>query len=177
MRSDDPSSRDYVYSFDRPGWFDAVGVECGAAREAAALFDLSTYSKFLVQGPGALDGLRRLCASDVDVAPGNVVYTTMCNAQGGIEMDPTVTRLDEDRFLVSAPTLAQRRTEGLLRRGLPETATVTDVTSGLAVLLVTGPRARDVLSAVADADLSNDAFPFLAARTWTWGGRAGGCCA
>ena len=59
-----------------------------AAREAAALFDLSTYSKFLVQGTGALDGLRRLCASDVGVEPGTVVYTTMCNAGGGIEMDP-----------------------------------------------------------------------------------------
>jgi 4-methylaminobutanoate oxidase (formaldehyde-forming) len=88
----------------------------------------------------------------------------MCNAGGGIEMDPTVTRLEEDRFLVSAPTLAQRRMEGLLRGGLPATATVTDVTSGMAVLLVTGPQARAVLSEVVDADLSPEAFPFLAAR-------------
>jgi 4-methylaminobutanoate oxidase (formaldehyde-forming) len=163
-KDDDPASREYRYSFDRPGWFVAVGVECRAARRDVALFDLSTYSKFLVQGPGALDGLQRLCASDVDVAPGTVVYTVLCNDGGGIEMDPTVTRLAEDRFLVSAPTLAQRRTEGLLRRSLPGSATVTDVTSGMAVLLVAGPRARDVLSAVADADLSNEAFPFLAAR-------------
>lgn len=161
--SDDPRSREYAYSFDRPGWFDAVAVECRAARQAAALFDLSTYSKFLVQGSGALEGLQRLCASDVDVEPGRVVYTTMCNAGGGIEMDPTVTRLEEGRFLVSAPTLAQRRMEGLLRGGLPSTATVTDVTSGLAVLLVTGPHARAVLAGVVDADLSDEAFPFLAA--------------
>ena len=145
-KDDDPESREYAYSFDRPGWFDAVGVECRAAREAAALFDLSTYSKFLVQGPAALEGLQRLCASEIDVEPGRVVYTTMCNAGGGVEMDPTVTRLEEDRFLVSAPTLAQRRMEGLLRGGLPTTAAVTDVTSGMAVLLVTGPRSREVLS-------------------------------
>ena len=88
-----------------------------------------------------------------------------------------MTRLDEDRFLVSAPTLAQRRTEGLLRRGLPATATVTDVTSGLAVLLVTGPRARDVLSTVADTDLSDEAFPFLAAREVELGWAPGGRCA
>src|SRR5439155_3776328 len=105
-----------------------------------------------------------LCAGDVDVLPGRVMYTTMCNVGGGIEMDPAVTRLEEDRFLVSAPTLAQRRMEGLLRGGLPSTATVTDVTSGMAVMLVTGPLAREVLAGVVDADLSDDAFPFLAAR-------------
>src|SRR5262249_51523008 len=84
---DDPASREYGYSFDRPGWFDAVGAECRAAREGAALFDLSTYSKFLVQGAGALDGLQRLCASDVDVAPGTVGYTVLCNEDGGIGVD------------------------------------------------------------------------------------------
>jgi glycine cleavage system aminomethyltransferase T len=108
--------------------------------------------------------LQHLCASEIDVEPGRVVYTTMCNTGGGIEMDPTVARLEEDRFLVSAPTLAQRRMEGLLRGGLPPAATVTDVTSGMAVLLVTGPRSREVLSDVVDADLSDEAFPFLAAR-------------
>ena len=95
------------------------GRRCGATRTGPRLFDLSTYAKFLVQGPGALDGLQRLCTSNVDVASGSVVYTLLCNEQGGIEMDPTVTRLDEDRFLVLAPTLYQRRTERLLRNGLP----------------------------------------------------------
>jgi len=160
----DESTREYGYSFDRPNWFGPVAEESRAAREGIALFDLSTYSKFLVEGAGALTGLQRLFTSDLDVPRGRVVYTLACNERGGIEMDPTVTRLDEDRFLVAAPTLAQRRTEMLLRSGLPPDATVTDVTSGFAVLLVTGPRAREALSAVTDADLSNDAFPFLAAR-------------
>ena len=78
---------------------------------------------------------------------GKVVYTLLCNERGGIEMDPTVTRLDEDRFLVLAPTLYQRRTEMLLRNGLPPGATVTDVTSGFATLHLAGPRSRDVLVA------------------------------
>ncbi|HXY71307.1 MAG TPA: FAD-dependent oxidoreductase [Actinomycetota bacterium] len=160
----DEATRDYGYSFDRPNWFAPVGEEGRAAREGAALFDLSTYSKFMVEGAGALAGLQRLFTSDLDVPCGRVVYTLACNERGGIEMDPTVTRLGEDRFLVAAPTLAQRRTEMLLRAGLPREATVTDVTSGFAVLLLTGPRAREVLSATTDTALSNEAFPFMAAR-------------
>jgi 4-methylaminobutanoate oxidase (formaldehyde-forming) len=129
-----------------------------------ALFDLTTYSKFIVQGPGAVDGLQWLCASDVDVPIGRVVYTLLCNDRGGIEMDPTVTRLAEQIFLVVAPTAYQRRTEALLRAGLPPDAAVTDVTSAFAVLHLAGPRSRELLQRLTDADLSDDAFPFLSAR-------------
>jgi 4-methylaminobutanoate oxidase (formaldehyde-forming) len=90
-----------------------------ATRERVALYDLSTYAKFIVQGPEAVAGLQHLCTSNVDVDIGRVVYTLLCNERGGIEMDPTVTRLDDDRYLVIAPTLYQRRTEMLLRNGLP----------------------------------------------------------
>src|SRR4051812_2851558 len=152
------------YDFDRPSWFGPVGEEMKACRERAALFDLSTYAKFLVQGPTALEGLQQLCTSNVDVAVGRVVYTLLCNERGGIEMDPTVTRLGEDRFLILAPTLYQRRTEMLLRNGLPVGATVTDVTSGFATLHVAGPSSRAILSRLTDEDLSNEGFPFLTCR-------------
>ena len=152
------------YDFERPSWFGPVGEEMGAARDGVALFDLTTYSKFIVQGPGALSGLQWLCASDVDVPIGRVVYTLLCNDRGGIEMDPTVTRLAEQIFLVVAPTAYQRRTEALLRTGLPPDATVTDVTSAFAVLHLAGPRSRELLQRLTDADLSDDAFPFLSAR-------------
>jgi 4-methylaminobutanoate oxidase (formaldehyde-forming) len=92
------------------------------------------------------------------------VYTLLCNERGGIEMDPTITRLGPDRFLVLAPTLTQRRTEGLLRRGLPPGAVVTDVTSGWATLHMAGPRSRDLLARLTDADVSAAAWPFLQAR-------------
>ncbi|HEY6567821.1 MAG TPA: FAD-dependent oxidoreductase [Actinomycetota bacterium] len=153
-----------TYDFDEPSWFPAVRDEVRATREAVALYDLSTYSKFVVEGPGALAGLQRLCASNVDVPVGRIVYTVLCNEQGGIEMDPTVTRLAEDRFLVLAPTLAQRRTEMLLRNGLATDAIVTDVTSGWATMHVAGPSSRELLGRVTDEDLSNEAFPFLSAK-------------
>jgi len=123
-----------------------------------------TYAKFIVQGPDAVDRLQRLCTSYVDVPDGRIVYTLFCNERGGIEMDPTVTRLAEDRFLVLAPTLFQRRTEMLLRDGLPRGATVTDVTSAYATLHIAGPKSRSVLGALTDQELSNEAFPFLSAR-------------
>jgi 4-methylaminobutanoate oxidase (formaldehyde-forming) len=152
------------HDFDRPSWFPAVADEVRAAREGAALFDLSSYAKFLVQGPEALASLDALCASSIDVPVGRVVYTTICNERGGIEMDPTITRMGEESFLVVAPTLYQRRTEMLLRGALSDGATATDVTSGFAVLHVAGPASRDVLASIVDADVSNDAFPFLTAQ-------------
>jgi 4-methylaminobutanoate oxidase (formaldehyde-forming) len=159
------AKREYVYSFGKQNWFEPVETECRAARQSAALFDLSTYAKFMVEGPDALTWLQRLSASDVDVPAGRVVYTTWCNERGGIELDPTVTRLDESRFLVAAPTMWQRRTEWLLRRGAPPGAVITDVTGGYAVLAVQGPRSRDVLVRLTDADLSDEALPFLAAAS------------
>jgi 4-methylaminobutanoate oxidase (formaldehyde-forming) len=153
-----------TYSFTDPSWFGPLAEEVRATREGVALYDLTTYSKFLVQGPEALAGMQRLCASNVDVAIGRIVYTLLCNERGGIEMDPTVTRLGEDRFLVLAPTLAQRHTEMLLRNGLPAGATVTDVTSGSATLHLAGPRSRELLARLTDEDLSSEGFPFLTAR-------------
>ncbi len=151
------------YDFDTPSWFGPVAEEVSATRERVALFDLSTYAKFLVQGPGAAEALARLMTSRLPPV-GRLAYTLFCNERGGIELDPTVTRLADDRFLVVAPTLAQRRAEGLLRNGLPADAVLTDVTSGYAVLHVAGPRSRELLQRVTSADLSADAFGFLDAR-------------
>jgi glycine cleavage system aminomethyltransferase T/glycine/D-amino acid oxidase-like deaminating enzyme len=160
-----PSGPTAGYSYTEPSWFKAVGDEVRATREGVALYDLTTYAKFEVAGPGALAGLQRLVTSDLDSPPGRVVYTIIADERGGILMDPTVTRLAEDRFLVLAPTVAQRRTEALLRAGLPRDAVVTDVTSGLATLHVAGPRSRDLLSRLTDAGVAGDAWPFLEART------------
>ncbi|MBA2718561.1 MAG: FAD-dependent oxidoreductase [Chloroflexi bacterium] len=157
----DPS---VTYDFEAPSWFPSIREEVRATRTGVALYDLTTYSKFLVEGPEALNGLQRLATSDLDVAVGRIQYTLLCNERGGIEMDPTITRLEKDRFLVLAPTLTQRRMEGLLRRGLPAGAVVTDVTSGWATLHLAGPGSRELLSRLTDVDVSASAWPFLHAR-------------
>jgi 4-methylaminobutanoate oxidase (formaldehyde-forming) len=159
-----PSDRDTPYdqSFDRPAWFDLHAEEHLAVRNDLGLFDLTSFAKFLVQGPDAAAALDHLCSSRMHVAPGRVVYTLLLNERGGIEADLTVTRLDAERYLLVLPGTMQRRAMHWLKRHLPRDlrATITDVTAAEAVIGVMGPRARDFLQATSGADLSSAACPF-----------------
>jgi 4-methylaminobutanoate oxidase (formaldehyde-forming) len=154
----------YRYSYGRQNWFEAVSGEHRAARETVALFDLSSFAKFRVQGPGALPSLQRATSADLDRRTGSVVYTCLLNRRGGIETDATVTRLADESFLVVAPNIAQTRTLQVLRGASAAAAVVTDVTSGLGAMAVMGPQARRLLERLTDADLDDDAFPFGTAR-------------
>jgi 4-methylaminobutanoate oxidase (formaldehyde-forming) len=151
-----------VYSFVRQNWMPAAAAEHRAAREAVAVFDQTSFSKFVVEGRDAEAVLQRLCANDVAVAPGRIVYTGMLNDRGGYESDLTVTRLAADRFFIVTGTAQATRDADWIRRhvGAGERALLTDVTSAYAVLSVMGPRARALLERVTDADLSAAAFPF-----------------
>ena len=152
----------YEYSYARQNWFEASASEHRAAREKVALFDMSSFAKFMVQGRDAEKVLNRICANDVAVVPGKAVYTSWLNERGGIESDLTVTRLQEDVFLVITAGASQTRDLAWLHKNIPDKAhvTVTDVTSGYAVLSVMGPESRKLLSKLTPANLSNEAFPF-----------------
>ena len=152
----------YEYSYGRQNWFEHSAAEHRACREGAAYFDQTSLAKLLVQGPDACAVLNRISSADVDVEPGTSVYTTWLNDRGGIEADLTVNRLDEERFLVVTAFSTQVKDADWIARHTPDGArmTVTDVTSGYAVLGVFGPRARDIVAPLTDADLSNEAFPF-----------------
>jgi glycine cleavage system T protein len=155
----------YRYSYGRQNWFPFSAAEHRAVREAVGLFDQSSFTKLRLDGPDALDVLQRLCANDVDVAPGRMVYTQMLNARGGIEADLTVTRLAADAFLIVTAAAAATHDADWIRRHLGEArAALTDVTSAQAVLGVMGPHSRTLLQRLTDADLSNEAFPFLTSR-------------
>jgi glycine cleavage system aminomethyltransferase T/glycine/D-amino acid oxidase-like deaminating enzyme len=156
----------YEYSYGRQNWFDAVAAEHAAARERVAMFDLSSFAKIEVAGAGACELLQRACTQNVDVATGRVVYTLFCNPRGGIELDGTVARLGEDRFLVLTPGVTQHKTVSWLRRlaGPGAPVGVHDATSGYATLAVMGPSSRELLSRISPADLSNEAFPWGRAR-------------
>ncbi|HXH83282.1 MAG TPA: FAD-dependent oxidoreductase [Candidatus Tectomicrobia bacterium] len=157
--------RAYRYSYGRQNWFPCAAAEHRAVREAVGLFDQSSFAKFRLEGPDALAVLQRLCANDVDVPPGRVVYTQMLNARGGIEADLTVTRLDDQAFLVVTAAAASTHDADWIRRHLGTArAVLTDVTSAFAVLGVMGPRSRSLLSRLTDADLANGAFPYLTSR-------------
>lgn len=160
------------HTFGRPNWFDAVGEEHRAARETAALFDQSSFSKLLVVGPDAAQALSWICANSVDRPVGRTTYTHLLNRHGGIEADVTANRLSRDRFLIVAGTSFGRYTQGWIERNLPvgSRVTVVDVTSAYATLSLMGPRSRDILGAVTTADLSSTAFPFASCREITIGG-------
>jgi 4-methylaminobutanoate oxidase (formaldehyde-forming) len=156
----------YRYSWKRQNWFEHSAAEHKAVREAVGLFDMTSFAKFRVEGRDAEAVLQRICANDVAVPPGRIVYTQWLNARGGIEADLTVTRLSETAFLVVTGAASAARDLAWLRRHMPEEAhcTVTDVTAGEAVIVVMGPNARALLQPLTDTDLSNAAFPFSTAR-------------
>ena len=156
----------YEYSYGRQNWFEYSGAEHKAIRETVGILDQTSFAKFLLQGRDAEKILSRVCANNVAVPPGKIVYTQWLNERGGIEADLTVTRLTEDNYLVVTAAGTQVRDFIWLQRHIPDGAhaVLTDVTSGHAVLGVMGPRARDLLTHVTDADLSNDAFPFATSQ-------------
>jgi 4-methylaminobutanoate oxidase (formaldehyde-forming) len=156
----------YRYTYGRPDWLPCSAGEHRAVREAVGLFDQSSFGKFLLQGPDAEPVLGRLCANDVAVRAGKVVYTAMLNARGGFEADLTVTRLGEDRYLIVTSAALAVHDFDWIRRNTPPDARValTDVTSAYATLGLMGPRSRELLRRLTDADLASEAFPFGTAR-------------
>ncbi|MCZ6771779.1 MAG: FAD-dependent oxidoreductase [Proteobacteria bacterium] len=160
------ASNENVYSHTRPNWFEHTARECKAAREAAILLDQSSFGKHLVQGRDATTFLQRLCAGDIEVPVGKLVYTHMLNHRGGIETDVTVNRVAEDRYLIISSATVHPRDKAWIERHITagQNVTLTDVTSGYTVLSLQGPRSRDILSKLTDAELSNEAFPFATSQ-------------
>ncbi len=157
---------EYEYSYGKQNWHPNMEAECHAVRTAVGLFDQSSFAKFEVDGPDALDVLDRLSANAIDVEPGRAVYTQWLNARGGIEADLTVSRLGPTEFRVVTAAASQRRDWAWLRRGARgHDVEITDVTDDWAVLGVMGPAARQLLTPMTTADLGNEAFPFGAVRT------------
>ena len=144
-------------------WSPAIEVEARAARESAALFDQSSFSKLEVLGPGALAFLERLCANRIDRPVGTIVYTQLLNARGGIEADLSVTRRAGDRFLLVTGTAFGTHDRAWLERNAPRDGSVyvNDVTSAYACLCLWGPRAREVLQPLTKTPLD---FPYMTSR-------------
>jgi len=156
----------YEYSYGRQNWFSCSAAEHQAVRTGVGLFDQSSFGKYVLVGADACAVLNRICANDVAVPVGRIVYTQWLNERGGIEADVTVTREAEGRFLIVTSAATQTRDLAWLVRQISgdARAVAVDVTSGFGVLGVMGPRSRELLSRVSDADLSATAFPFGTSR-------------
>jgi glycine cleavage system T protein len=153
--------RAYRYSWKRQNWFENQRDEHLAVRNGVGLFDMTSFGKIRVEGRDACAFLQRLCANDIDVPAGRIVYTQMLNARGGIESDLTVTRLSETAFFLVVPGATLQRDLAWLRKHLTdEFVVVTDVTASEAVLCLMGPSARRLIQRVSPNDFSNDRNPF-----------------
>jgi glycine cleavage system T protein len=156
----------YAYSYGRQNWFEHAAAESRAVREAVGLFDQSSFAKFVLKGADAAKVLGRICANDVDVPVGKLVYTQWLNERGGIEADLTVTREAQDTYLIVTACANQTRDFNWLCRNIPSggRAAALDVSSAYAVLGLMGPRSRELLAELTWADLSNAAFPFASSQ-------------
>ena len=160
------------YSWGRPAWADWCDAEQRATRSAVALFDQTSFSKYLVTGPDALATLQWTCTADVDVPVGRAVYTGMLAAHGGSQADVTVTRTGAEEFLVVSSAATTERDLDRLRRHRVGATAVVDVTGAYAVLGLMGPRSRELLGRLTPAPL-DDAHPFGTSRVLPVGrGRA-----
>jgi 4-methylaminobutanoate oxidase (formaldehyde-forming) len=151
------------YTWGRGNWFEYRASEHQAAREAVMLMDYNVMSKILVQGIDAEMALNRICANNVAVPVGQIVYTQWLNERGMIEADLTVTRLAEDSYLVISADGTNTHIKAWLKGHIPVDAHVfiTDITSGYAILNVQGPNSRQLLSSVTSVDMSNEELPYL----------------
>lgn len=154
---------EYVYSYGKQNWFPYTAAECRATRDAVALYDQSTMTKFIVQGRDACGVLDAMSANRIDVPPGKIVYTQWLNERGGVEADLTVTRLAGDRFMVVSAAATHARDLAYLRQRVEaaDHCFAEDVTAGLPMLGVMGPQSRALLQRVSPGtDFSDAAFAF-----------------
>ncbi|WIY25774.1 GcvT family protein [Parasedimentitalea psychrophila] len=156
-----------IYSFGRQNWFDTVGEEHKAGREAAVLFDQTSFAKFTLKGPDAEAALSWIAANDVKKPVGSLIYTQMLNDRGGIECDLTAVRVARDEYYIVTGTGYATHDFDWISRNIPKgmNAQLVDVTSAYSVLSLMGPKARDILATVTNSDVSNEAFKFGTAKT------------
>lgn len=152
--------------FLEPGWRKYVSDEHRAVREHVALIDQTSFAKFEIFGPGVLGFLQNLCVSNMDKPVGSVLYTQMCNLNGGIEADVTFIRLATDHFYMVTGSGFGVHDSEWIKSKFPSDATIhmIEVTSGKAVINVVGPKSRDLLSLVSETNVSADAIPFASAK-------------
>jgi heterotetrameric sarcosine oxidase gamma subunit len=157
---------DIEYGWGQQNWQPWSSAEQRAARTAVALFDQTSFSKYLVTGRDAEQVLQWLCTADVAVEPGRTVYTGMLNARGTYEADITVTRLSPNEFLLVSSAASTERDKDHITRRIPADshASLVDVTSAYAVYGVMGPKSRELLSRLSRHDFSDEAFPFGSSR-------------
>ena len=159
------------YGFERQNSFDAVAAECKALRSGVGVLDVSNFAKYEIKGKGSADWLNRVVANYVPTEIGRSCLTPMLGVRGGIAGDFTITKLDEDAFLMIGSGIAERYHQRFFQSvPRPDSVGFTSLTEAWAGFNVAGPRSRELLQSLTDADLSNDQCKFMHNRSITIAG-------
>jgi len=151
--------------FTRQNWFEPVGKEVRMLREAAGIIDISNFANYMIKGPGAADWLNALLANNMPKEIGRSCLTPLIGVRGGIAGDFTVTKLAENEFMMVGSGMAERYHQRFFNMlPLPEGTTFEVQTDDICGFNVAGPKARDLLRLLTNADLSTPAFPFMRSK-------------
>ena len=152
----------YEYSYGRQNWFENVREECDAVRSNMGLFELTSFSKFIIKGKDSTNYLNHVCVSNMDTSIGKVTYTQLLNEDAGTEADITITRLENNKYLyVTAPTSHNKDLFWLQFHSKKfKNLEITDVTKNYGCLSLMGPRSRAFLQTLLNVDISNESIPF-----------------
>lgn len=158
------------YSFRRSNWFEPVGNEVRLMRENVGLMELSSFAKYVVEGPGARDWLSRMIANNVPKKIGRLNLCHALNPSGSVRSEFTIMRMPDgmwgERFYLVGPGAAHDYDWDFLSKTCPRDGSVfiQDVTTQYGVFVLAGPNSRKVIEKIADADMTNEAFPWLTGK-------------
>ena len=160
----DGAKAEYQYSYKRQNWFEFYAREHMAVRQSVGIYDISSFGKFEVTGKDAEKALQWICAGDIAVEPGNLVYTQWLNERGGIEADLTVSRTDSDRFMITTAVGSFNKDWWHLKKLLKGEVQLRDISADYSCLALQGPNARAVLEKLVEIDLNNENFAFASGQ-------------
>ena len=152
--------------FTRQNWWEPVGAEARMLRENAGVIDISNFANYVIKGPGAFDWLDKLVANKVPTEVGRSCLTPLISVRGGVAGDFTITKVAEDEYMMIGSGMAERYHQRFFNMvELPEGTSFEVATNRIAGYNVAGPKSRDLLQRLTNADLSNEAFRFMRSRT------------
>ena len=160
----DGARAEYQYSYKRQNWFEFYAREHLAVRQSVGIYDISSFGKFEVTGKDAEKALQWICAGDVAVEPGNLVYTQWLNERGGIEADLTVSRTDPDRFMITTAVGSFNKDWWHLKKLLKGEVQLRDISADYSCLALQGPNARAVLEKLVEINLNTESFAFASGQ-------------
>ncbi|MDC0497743.1 FAD-dependent oxidoreductase [Alphaproteobacteria bacterium] len=154
------------WSFRRSNWFNHVGNECLNVQNNVGILDMTAFAKCRISGPGAKDFLDNLVANKLPQKNGRVNLCHALNSKGGVHSEFTIAKESDDSFYLVSAGAFQRLDHDWIKKWMPNDRSVTfeNLTNSIGVLVVAGPKSRDLLNKISNADFSNKAFPWLSAQ-------------